>query len=307
LLVFVAFYAAPSRQFRHAQPRAVERNWHGYVHYLWRFVRHGDLGNSLAFRGSVAGLVAHAAPVTLSLLGGGLLVGLAFGLVPLLRPRAPIERAFGAFALAGVSLHPVWLSLVGSWLFGAHWHLLPAQGYCGVTAVSTGCSGVSHWASHMVLPWLVVGLASGAYFSLAVRALLEAELQQDYVRAARAKGVGERRIVRRHVLRNVAGPLLTLCVTNLGVLFSAAIFVETIFDLPGLGSTFRRSLLRHDLPLTAGIVLVVTLAILVASLVADLALLAVEARPSGRPRRAAALRDRRGLRSARTSSSSARA
>jgi peptide/nickel transport system permease protein len=307
LLVFVAFYAAPSRQFRRVQQlAATRRTTHDYAHYLWRLL-HGDLGHSIYYREAVTTRVFRAVPVTLSLLLGGLVIGLLFGLVPLLRPRAALDRGLELFALACLCMHPVWGSLVLSWIFGVHWHLLAPQGYCGITSAATGCSGMPHWASHMLLPWIVVGLASGAYFSLAVRALLRSELDQDYVRAARAKGVDERRIVRAHVLRNMAGPLLALSVTNLGVIFSAAVFVETIFGLPGLGNMFRRSLLQHDLPVTAGIVLLVTLTILALSVVADLAALAASPRPTRRQPRAAASPGRRVLRSARTSSSSARA
>jgi peptide/nickel transport system permease protein len=306
LLVFVAFYAAPSRQFRRARPQGTtDRSIHGYGHYLWRLF-HGDLGHSIYYREAVTTRVFHAVPVTLSLLAGGLVIGMLFGLVPLLHPRGWIDRGLALFALAGVCIHPVWASLILSWLLGGHWHLLPPQGYCGVTTLSTGCNGAPHWASHLLLPWIVLGVASGAYYSVAVRELVRVELDQEYVRTARAKGVAERRIVRTHVLRNISGQLLALSVSNLGVLFSAAVFVETIFDLPGIGSIFRRSLLQHDLPVTAGIVLLVTLTILALSFVADLATLALEPRPN-RQRRAAALRDRRALRSARTSSSSARA
>lgn len=277
ILVFVAFYAAPGQEFRRARLPANERSWHGYVHYLWRFVRHGDLGHSAASNEAVTTSVLRAAPVTLSLLVGGLVVALAIGLAPLLRPPARADRAIAVFAVAGISVHPVWMSLVVSWLFGSHWHVLPAQGYCGISSLGTGCNGVSHWASHMILPWLVLGLATGAYVSLPLRSLLHAELDEEYVRTARGKGVAERKLVRSHVLRNLAAPLLALSVTSLGVAFSAIVFIETIFDLPGLGALFRRSLLRHDLPVTAGVVLVMTLAILAVSLLTDLAAIALNA------------------------------
>ena len=269
VLVFVAFYAAPSQQTRRVPPHpATARTAHAYFHYLGRML-HGDLGRSIYYREAVTSRILRAVPVTLSLLLGGLVIGLLFGLVPLLRPRARVDRALELFALACLCVHPVWGSLVLSWLLGGHWHLLAPQGYCGITSAATGCNGVQHWASHMLLPWIVVGLAAGAYFSLGVRMLVQAELDEDYVRAARARGVDERRIVRAHMLPRLAGPLLALCVANLGFLFGAAVFVETIFGLPGLGSMFRRSLLQHDLPVTAGIVLLVTLTILALSAVAD--------------------------------------
>jgi peptide/nickel transport system permease protein len=273
VLVYIAFYAAPNQtpfSRRGRQRVEVERSWHGYVHYLWRFVRHGDLGNSFYTREPVTTRMFRALPVTLSVVAGGLVLSLLFALVPLLRLRARTDRAISLFSVAGISVHPVWLSLVLSWLFGSHWHLLADQGYCGLTSASTGCSGVFHWASHMVLPWVVYGLVTGAYYSLAVRSLLRNELDQDYVRWARAKGLGERRIIRAHVLRNMTPQLLALFVTNLGIGLGALIFIETVFGLPGLGNMFRVSLRQHDLPVTAGITMLAVTTVLVVTLVADL-------------------------------------
>jgi ABC-type dipeptide/oligopeptide/nickel transport system permease component len=273
LLVFMAFYAAPSqRPFSRRGPRASlpDPTFRGYLHYLWRFVAHGDLGSSLANGEPVTQRMFHALPVTLSVLAGGLVLSLVFAVAPLLRPRARLDRAVALFSVGGVSVHPVWLALLFSWLFGAHWHLVPKQGYCGITATSTGCSGVSHWASHMVLPWIVYGLATGAYFSLAVRALLGSELDEDYVRAARAKGVGERRIVRVHVVRNITPQLLGLFLVNLGIGFASLIFIERVLDLPGLGNLFAVALRQHDAPMTAGITLLAAATITVLALVADL-------------------------------------
>ena len=273
LLVYLSYYAAPNQSpllRRNRSPFIVDRSLHGYLRYLWRFVRHGDLGNSFYFREPVTTRMFRALPVTLSVLAGGLVLGLLFALVPLLRPRARIDRAVSLFSVAGISVHPVWFSLVLSWLFGAHWHLLPDQGYCGITSASTGCNGVTHWAAHMVLPWIVYGLVTGAYYSLAVRSLLRNELDQEYVRAARGKGLTERRIVRSHVLRNITPQMLALSVTNLGIGLGALVFIETIFGLPGLGNMFRVSLRRNDLPLTAGIVMLAVTTILVLTLVVDL-------------------------------------
>jgi peptide/nickel transport system permease protein len=285
LLVFMSFYSAPSqRPFsrrQHVQP-LLDSSLHGYVRYLWRFVAHGDLGRSLYSHEPVTTRLFRALPVTLSVLVGGLVIAMLFALAPLLRPARGADRAIALFAIAGVSVHPVWLSLVSSWLFGAHWHLVADQGYCGITSLSTGCNGVSHWASHMVLPWLVFGLATGAYYSLAVRALLRNELDQDYVRWARAKGLGERRIVRAHVLRNITPQLLALFVTNLGIGFGSLIFIETIFGLPGLGNLFAVALRQHDVPVTSGIVMLAATTILVTTLVADLLSLLVSPRPRRR-------------------------
>ncbi|HEV2592237.1 MAG TPA: ABC transporter permease [Gaiellaceae bacterium] len=292
LLVFMAFYAAPTQQpfsRRATQHVVLDRSFRGYLHYLWRFVSHGDLGRSLSNREAVTTRLFRALPVTLSVLAGGLVISLFFALVPLLRPRARLDRAFALFALAGVSVHPVWVSLVSSWLFGAHWHLVADQGYCGITSAATGCSGVSHWASHMVLPWAVYGLATGAYFALAVRVLVRHELDQDYVRWARAKGLGDARIMRAHVLRNITPQLLGLFVTNVGFGLGSLLFIEQVFGLPGLGNLFLVALRQHDVPVTAGIVMLATTSVLVLTLLVDLIALALE--PRARLRRRDRLAD----------------
>ena len=285
LLVFMAFFASQSqRPFSRREHRELlpDPTFRGYLHYVWRAV-HGDLGTSVGNGDPVTKRMFHALPVTLSVLVGGIVISLLFALAPLLRPRAGLDRAFGLFSVGGISVHPVWAALVLSWLFGAHWHLVPKQGYCGITAESTGCSGVTHWVSHMVLPWLVYGLATGAYFSLAVRALLGSELNEDYVRAARAKGVGERRIVRAHVMPNITPQLLGLFVANLGIGFTSLIFIERILDLPGLGNLFAVALRQHDAPLTAGITLLAAATITVLTLAADLLSLLAQPRPRRAP------------------------
>lgn len=282
LLVFVAFYALPSRSSlprRALQRPAVDTTPHGYVTYVWNFVRHGSLGNSYYYYEPVMTHVMRAVPITVSLVAGGLVVALLLSLYPLLRPRRIADRSSSLLAMAGISLHPVWISLVVAWFFGGYLRVLPVGGYCGLTSTSTGCDGVPHWASHLLLPWLVFGVLNGAYYALAVRSLVAAELEQEYVVQARAIGMSERRIMRSHVLRNIASPLLALVVTNLGIAFSTVIFIESVFGLPGVGNMFRRSLLQHDLPVTAGIVLTVTLTILVLGLLADFASAALRPKP----------------------------
>ena len=284
LIVFVAFYALPSRNSlprrAPAQPSA-STTLRGYITYLWNFIRHGSLGNSFYYREPVTTHVMRAVPITISLVAGGLVVALLISLYPLLRPPRIADKTSSLLAMAGISLHPVWISLLAAWFFGAYWGVLPVGGYCGLTSLSTGCDGVSHWASHLLIPWLIFGVLNGAYYALAVRSLVAVELEQEYVLQARAIGMKEWRIMRLHVLRNIALPLLALVVTNLGIAFSTVIFIESVFGLPGVGNMFRRSLLQYDLPVTAGIVLTVTVTILVLGLLADLASVAL--RPRARP------------------------
>lgn len=280
LLVFLAFF-----RLAHADPGGrrdapAAYRVHGsvlgqYLHYLWRLVAHGDLGRSYVTREPVGARLWQAAPVTLSLVAGGLvvwlLISVSLGTLSGLRPRSLGDRASTVFVLAGLSLHPVWLGLVLSWFFGHHLHVLPAQGYCSLNNLSTGCDGLARWAYHLLLPWLVFGFVNAALFTSMLRALLREELGADYVRTAEAKGLRRRHVVRRHVLRNVTAPLLTMIGLTAGTSLAGVIFIESAFDLPGLGAVLRQAALRRDLPMTAGSVLMLAGAIVVLNLLVDLA------------------------------------
>jgi peptide/nickel transport system permease protein len=281
LFVFVAFFAMPrDDNGRLAQRTPVQYRLHGailgeYAHYVWRFVGHGDLGYSYGTRERVTTRLFRAAPVTLSLVAGGmvvwLLISVPLGLLAAMRPRSLLDRGTGLLVMVGLSAHPVVLGLVLSWLFGHRLPVLPARGYCSMNNLSTGCDGLSHWASHLVLPWLTFGIVNAALFTMMIRALVIEELNEEYVRTARAKGAGARRIAGAHLLRNVTLPLVTMVGLQAATSLGGVIFVETTFDLPGLGGILRRAAQTRDLPLTAGSVVFLALAIMLLNLAVDIA------------------------------------
>jgi len=278
LLVFVAFDVTPANR---PQPGSTNNPYrihgslpHQYGHFLWRLV-HADLGRSYADREPVTARLGRALPVTLSLVVGGLLVWLAIaiplGLLSALRPRSFVDLAVSVFVLVGISLHPLWLGLVLGLVFGQHWHVLPATGYCDLFSPSTSCGGPAQWLDHLVLPWLTFGAINAALYTLMLRGVVREELDKDYVRTARAKGAGTARLLRAHVGANVLPPFVTMIGMNLGVAIAGVVFVESAFGLPGLGGMLRTSIMRRDLPMTAGIVLFVTAAIVFLNLAVDLA------------------------------------
>jgi peptide/nickel transport system permease protein len=284
--VFVAFFVMPSdsRSERHVSSayRIHGSMTGGYAHYLWALVRHGDLGNSYQTRASVTTRLFDAAPVTLSLVLGGLvvwlLIAIPLGIVSALHPRSLVDRASSAFVLVGLCAHPVWLGLMLSYLFGHYLHVLPAVGYCSLNSLSTGCDGLVQWTSHLLLPWFTFGMVNAGLFATMMRALVREELAEDYVRTARAKGASGTRIVRSHLLRNVTLPLVTLIGLNAGTALAGVIFIESAFDLPGLGGILRRSTLQRDLPMIAGSVVFLAVAIVALNLLVDLAYAALDPR-----------------------------
>jgi peptide/nickel transport system permease protein len=212
--------------------------------------------------------------VTLSLVLGGtlvwLLISIPLGLLAALRPRSLLDRSATVVVLLGLSVHPAWLSLVLSYVLGHELRLFPEQGYCSLANLSTGCDGLAQWSYHLVLPWIVFGVVNAALFTTMVRALVLEEMHEDYVRTAAAKGAGRLRIVRVHVLRNVVLPLATMLGLTAGTALAGVVFVESAFDLPGLGGMLRQATLRGDLPLVAGSVIFFALAIVALNLVVDL-------------------------------------
>jgi peptide/nickel transport system permease protein len=281
LFVFVAFFAMPDESAGRLAARTPEQyRLHGgvlgeYAHYVWRMVGHGDLGYSYGTRERVTTRLLRAAPVTLSLVAGGmvvwLLISVPLGLVAALRPRSLLDRGASLLVILGLSIHPVVLGLVLSWLFGHRLPVLPAHGYCSIDNLSTGCDGLGHWASHLILPWLTFGIVNAALFTMMIRALVIEELNEEYVRTARAKGAGPGRIARAHLLRNVTLPLATMVGVQAATSLAGVIFIETTFDLPGLGGMLRRAAVARDLPLTAGSVAFLALAIVVLNLIVDVA------------------------------------
>jgi peptide/nickel transport system permease protein len=278
LFVFIAFFALPKQDFGRRQT-SDEYRIHGpllgeYAHYVWRIVGHADFGRSYGNRESVTTRLFRAAPVTLSLVLGGLvvwlLVSIPLGLLTAMRPRSMLDRGATIFVLLGLSVHPVWLGLMLSWVVGHELHVLPAQGYCSLNNLSTGCDGLARWASHLVMPWIVFGLVNAALFTMMVRSLVLQELEEEYVRTARAKGAGDRRIVMAHLLRNVTLPLVTMLGVLAGTSLAGVIFIESAFDLPGLGGLLRQAATRRDLPLTAGSVIFFAVAIMLMNLIVDL-------------------------------------
>jgi peptide/nickel transport system permease protein len=213
--------------------------------------------------------------VTLSLVVGGLivwfLIAVPLGILAALRPRSLLDRASTVLVLIGLSLHPVWFGLMLSWFLGHYLHVLPESGYCSLNNLSTGCDGLMRWTSHLLMPWFVFGAINAALFMTMMRALLLEELDAEYVRTAQAKGASAVHIVRKHVLRNVSLPLVTMMGLTAGTSLAGVIFVESAFDLPGLGGMLRQATLRRDLPMTAGSVLFLALAIVLVNLAVDLA------------------------------------
>jgi peptide/nickel transport system permease protein len=306
-VTFLIFFVIPGEardppsQRRLVEPSVqAQFNLHGsvplqYLGFMRRVVIHQDLGLSRVTGESATTIVTKALPVTLSLVIGGTLLFLALafpiGILSALHPRSFADKGLMLFVLVGVSAHPVWLGLVLSYVFGAQLHWLPVAGYCYFVDphIPQQCGGPKYWAYHMILPWLTFALIFAALYARMIRAGVLEALNEDYVRTAWAKGAGGGRVMRGHVLRNALLPVVAMLGMDVGIAFAGAFFIETVFELPGMGTTLFRALSPGDLSVIMGIVLVVSFAVVVANLVADVATCILDPRVRGgarlKPRR----------------------
>ena len=248
--------------------------WQQYASFLEGIVIHQSLGRSYATRQPVTEIIKDAAPVTASIIVGGvilwMMVALPIGVFSALRPRSLLDRSAMGFVLLGISAHPVWIGLILIYFVGYKAGLTPLGGYCDLFNPSTECGGPVKWAHSLVLPWVTFALLYAALYTRMIRATVLETMDEDYVRTARAKGAPEWVVMRSHILRNALLPVVTLLGLDIGLLLGGAIFTETVFGLPGLGRSALLALDGFDLPTVMGITVFATLAVIVCNLFVDL-------------------------------------
>ena len=246
-----------------------------YGLFLKRLVIDHSLGRSFANRRDVNAMVGEAAPVTASLVAGGvilwMLIALPIGILSALRPRSLTDRLAMVFVLIGISAPVVWIGLIFQYLIGFRWGLTPNAGYCDLFNPPPGasCGGPVDWFYHLILPWMTFAVLFAAIYVRMIRSNVMDTLGEDYVRTARAKGAPEPMVMRKHVLRNALLPVVTMLGMDIGIALGGAIFTEYIFGLPGLGASPIQSVTGFDLPTIQGVVVFSTVCIIVFNLLVD--------------------------------------
>ncbi len=235
------------------------RYWHGILH--------ADLGQSLRLHDSVSHLVLQRYPYTVALTLAALLIGIALsipaGIVSALHRSRWQDRALGVASLAGLSFPNFALGPILILLFSIQLGWLPVSGAGDGTAVS--------FLLHLLLPAVTLGLSLAAILTRMVRTAMLEELNQDYIRTARAKGLTERQVVYRHALRNALIPVLTVIGLQFGSLLAGAIVTETIFSWPGIGRLTLSAISNRDYALVQGCILAVGLTYVAVNLLTDVA------------------------------------
>ena len=234
----------------------------------------GDLGDSYFFNQPVTSLIVERLWPTVLLVGTALAFAVAagtmVGVATARRPESPLSHGATVLALVGFSMPVFWTGIMLVILFASTWELLPIQGWHDVNYGEGILANVLDVAEHLVLPALTLGLIYLAQYSRLSRASMLEVLESDYVRTARAKGLGERPVVYKHALRNAIIPVVTVVGLQFGALLSGALLVETVFNWPGLGRLAFDSILRRDTSVLLGVLLVSSVMVIVANLLTDL-------------------------------------
>lgn len=230
-----------------------------FASYLAQLAR-GDLGTSLHSRRPVAEEIASRLPASAELMAAALVIALAvalpLGILAALRPHGWIDTGARLLALLGLATPNFWLGPLLILAFAIHLDWLPIDGRGGIT--------------HLVLPAITLGTSLAAIVSRMVRASLLEVLDQDYVRAARAKGLSRARILFVHALPAALLPVLTVVGLQAGNLLSGAVITESIFGWPGLGTLLLEGIGSRNYPLVQGCVLVIAAIYVVINLLTDL-------------------------------------
>lgn len=231
-------------------------------------VLQGDLGRSYITQRPIVRDLLERFPATLRLAGAAMLfatlVGVSMGVYGAWRPGSWADRATALIAYAGVSFPVYWVGLLLILVFAVHLRWFPPSGSGGF--------------SYLILPAITLGMRSIAFLSRMTRAAMQEVLRSDFVRTARAKGVGERRVVLRHALRNALLPVVTVLGLDFGSYLTGSILTETIFSWPGVGRYVLTAIEKRDLPAVQGSILFLSLVFVVVNLITDLVYAKVDPR-----------------------------
>jgi len=246
--------------------------WQQYLYFM-RNLAQGDLGQSLLYRQPVRELVLERLPATLWLVAYGAVLAVIIT-VPLAilaaRNRNRVtDQAIRGSTLLTLAMPSFWVGIIFMMFFGLRLNLFPVSGY------GEGLVGRLH---HLFLPSLTVALSLSAILIRSLRSSIIAVAHADFVDTARAKGLTERRIMFRHVLRNALISTVTILGVNIGWLIGSSVIIENLFAIPGLGALMLSSIGGRDYPMVQGITLVFATLVVSVNILTDLAYAIIDPR-----------------------------
>jgi peptide/nickel transport system permease protein len=243
--------------------------------WVWHIL-HGDLGTSIFTSLPVSALIAQRIEPTLSLmvltLVLTLLIAIPLGVVAAWKAGSWVDRTIMAFAVFAFSLPVFVVGYVLAYVFALQLEWLPVQGYTPLA------QGFWPWLKNLILPALALGGVYIALIARITRASMLEVLAQDYIRTARAKGLGQRNILFVHALKNAAVPIVTVIGIGIALLIGGAVVTESVFAIPGLGRLTIDAILRRDYPVIQGIVLMFSFLYVLVNLMVDVTYTLVDPR-----------------------------
>ncbi|HEY0291002.1 MAG TPA: ABC transporter permease [Hansschlegelia sp.] len=290
LFVFSLLYVAPGDPAAviagdQASPEDVEKIRQGlgldrpylvrFVEWVFQILR-GDLGTSIFTNMPVTTLIAQRVEPTLSLMLTTLVMAVAvavpMGVIAAWKADTWIDRAAMGFAVFGFSTPVFVVGYLIAYLFALKLGWFPVQGYQPIAR------GVGPWLSSLILPSVTLAFVYIALIARITRAAMLDVLSQDYIRTAKAKGVGQRAILFVHALKNAAVPIVTVIGIGVALLIGGAVVTESVFAIPGLGRLIVDAILRRDYPVIQGVVLLFSLVYVLVNLGVDLVYTLVDPR-----------------------------
>lgn len=246
--------------------------WLQYFYFL-KNLANGEMGKSILYKIDVLGLIADRLEPTLVLVAGAVLLSVLIA-VPMATLAAKnrggwADQAVRVVSTTGLGLPNFWLAIMLIIVFSVTLGLFPVSGY-GRT--------FGDKLHHMILPWLTIALSLSAVLTRSLRASLIAGIGSDVALAARARGLPEKMIFRRHVLPNAVIPTLNLLAVNIGWLIGGTVVVETVFAIPGTGQLLVRAIFSRDYMVVQGVAMVFACATVLVNFLADILTVAIDPR-----------------------------
>jgi len=245
--------------------------WQRYFNWFGAMIQ-GDWGYSFVSRIDVDTLILQRVPVTVAVIGASqvvaLLVALPVGIISAVRPYSWFDRIASTIAFIGFSLPTFFTGLLFILLFSITLDWLPF-----VYRADIAATGWEWWwlqIKQSLMPVMVLGLFQGATWTRYVRSAVLDVVRLDYVTTARSKGLAERVVIVKHVVRNALIPVVTLVALQMPAVFGGAIVTEQIFRVPGIGSLLIDAILRNDTPVIMGVTFVFSILVIAFNLIADL-------------------------------------
>lgn len=246
-----------------------------FAEWLFRVLQ-GDLGTSIFTSLPVTQLIAQRIEPTVSLMVLTLIfavvVAVPMGVIAAWRAGTWMDKSAMAFAVLGFSIPVFVVGYLLAYVFALKLDWLPVQGYTPIA------EGVWPWLRNLILPSVTLGLVYIALIARITRATMLEVLQQDYIRTARSKGLGQRSVLFLHALKNAAVPIVTIIGIGIALLIGGAVVTESVFAIPGLGRLTVDAILRRDYPVIQGVVLMFSFVYVLVNLLIDLVYTLVDPR-----------------------------